>query len=100
MTADKLNEILSNHEHWIKKDVDGWENLKADLRNANLKHANLYDAILESVNLYGADLYTADLRDAYLKNVDLCKAHLRLGRYSFLLTQGICRKILKYDKKE
>ena len=31
-TEAELNEILRNHIHWILEDVDGWGEMRADLR--------------------------------------------------------------------
>ena len=67
MEQSKLNEILEKHEHWINEDCDGWQEMRANLRGADLRGANLYGA-----NLRGADLYGADLRGA-----NLCGANLR-----------------------
>ena len=39
-----LEKILENHKHWLKEDVEGWENMRADLRYANLRDADLRDA--------------------------------------------------------
>ena len=39
MNQEKLNKILENHQHWLRGDCDGWEDMRA--------------------NLYGADLYGA-----------------------------------------
>lgn len=50
-TEAELNEILRNHIHWILEDVDGWGEMRADLRGADLYGANLYGA-----DLYGANL--------------------------------------------
>ena len=79
MTREELSTILENHKHWINEDCEGWENMKANLCNADLRGADLHGA-----NLYGADLYGANLRGAnlcdtnlygvYLCNADLCGA--------------------------
>lgn len=50
-TEEKLKKIIENHQHWIKEDCAGWEDMRA-----NLKGANLYCANLEGANLYGANL--------------------------------------------
>ena len=47
MNREQLNKILENHKHWILRDCEGWEGMRA--------------------NRWGADLYKADLRGA-----DLC----------------------------
>ena len=60
MVGDKtLAEILENHLHWWNEDVEGWENMRADLREANLREA---------------DLSRANLREAYLREADLSGA--------------------------
>jgi hypothetical protein len=41
-----LAEILENHLHWWNEDVDGWEDMKANLSRANLSRANLSGANL------------------------------------------------------
>lgn len=75
-TAAELNEILRNHKHWLMEDMDGWEKMRADLREANLCGADLYEANLHEADLYGADLRGADLRGANLCGADLCGANL------------------------
>ena len=58
------------------------ENIRIDLRDADLEGANLRDADLRSVdlrsaNLYGTDLRSADLRYDNLEGADLRSADLR-----------------------
>ena len=97
MTQNELNKILENHKHWLNRDCEGWESLRADLRGANLSGAdlsvaNLRGANLRYANLSGADLYganllgailigavlsDADLRDANLRGANLRNANLR-----------------------
>lgn len=92
MSIDAINKVIKNHNHWLNKDCDGWEDLRADLKHANLsganlRWANLMGADLNGANLRGADLSWAnlsgtDLRwtnltQAYLQNVDLLNANLR-----------------------
>ena len=66
MKKEELKVILENHKHWINEDCDGWEVMRADLRNANLRYADLRYA----------DLRYADLRDADLRYANLCNADL------------------------
>ena len=81
-TEAELNEILRNHKHWLMEDMDGWEKMRADLREADLYEANLYEANLHEADLCGADLRGADLRGANLCGADLCGADLR-GAYLY-----------------
>jgi hypothetical protein len=102
MTQQELNKIVEQHRHWLKEDCEGWEDMKAnlreadlseadlreadlseadlreaDLRGANLREANLRGAILYGANLYGANLYGADLYGANLRGAILRGANLR-----------------------
>lgn len=67
MTREELSTILENHKHWINEDCEGWENMKADLCDADLR----------GTDLRGADLHCADLCDADLRDANLCDADLR-----------------------
>ena len=71
-----LEEILENHLHWLKRDVDGWESMRANLRDANLSWANLDGANLSWSNLDGANLSWANLDGANLSGADLSYANL------------------------
>ena len=67
-----LEEILENHLHWLKQDVEGWKEMRANLYGADLSYANLRDANLSYADLSCADLSCANLRDAdlsYAKNI-------------------------------
>ena len=69
MNRDELNKILENHLHWLNEDVEGWEDMRANLSganlsNANLNYANLSNADLSNANLSGANLNYADLSGA------------------------------------
>ena len=66
-----LEKILENHKHWLKEDVEGWENMRADLRYADLDGADLRGADLRYADLRYADLRYADLRYADLDDADL-----------------------------
>ena len=47
MTQEELDKIVEQHQHWLKEDCDGWEDMKANLYEANLKGAYLYEADLK-----------------------------------------------------
>lgn len=86
MNREELDKILENHKHWIYKDCEGWEDMRADLSGANLYrvdlyHANLSGAILcdtdlRGVNLRGANLYRTNFCEADLCEANLCGADL------------------------
>ena len=97
MTKEELDKIVEQHQHWINEDCEGWEGMRANLRDANLRGANLSDvdlrdadlrrtdlrwanlsnANLSNANLYGANLSDVDLRRADLREADLRRADLR-----------------------
>ena len=77
MTQEELDKIVEQHQHWIRKDVDGWEDMKADLSRADLRGADLREADLRGADLRGADLREADLSGADLSGADLSGADLR-----------------------
>ena len=82
MTQEQLNEIIESHQHYLNKDIDGWESMRADLSDKNLSGLNLKNANLKAVNLYKTNLRNANLRNAdlnytYLYKTDLSYADLR-----------------------
>lgn len=44
MTQEELDKIVEQHQHWIHEDVDGWEEMGANLSGADLSGANLSGA--------------------------------------------------------
>ena len=36
-TEEELKKIIENHQHWLKEDCDGWEDMRANLNGANLE---------------------------------------------------------------
>ena len=77
MTQEQLNKIIENHQHYLNKDIDGWESMRADLSYKNLSGLDLRNAKLYKANLNNADLSSADLRKADLCEADLSEADLR-----------------------
>lgn len=99
LTQKEINKIIENHKHWLNKDVDGWNNMKADffnqdlsdavLRNANLSYANLRYANLRYVNLRYANLSDADLSGADIRGANLSNANL-LGTKNMMYIPMAC----------
>ena len=82
MTQERLNKIIESHQHYLNKDIDGWESMRADLSYKNLSgldlsNANLYRVNLRKANLRDANLSCANLRKANLRNANLSNANLR-----------------------
>ena len=76
LTQKEINKIIENHKHWLNKDVDGWENMKANFSNQDLSYADLSCASLHGADFSGANLRYAYLCGAYLRNADLSRADL------------------------
>ena len=77
-----LEEILENHLHWLKQDVDGWEEMRANLNGADisdtdLRFANFKYASLNNVNFYKSDLRGANLCQTLLQHTNLSYADFR-----------------------
>ena len=64
MTQEELDKIVEQHQHWINEDVEGWEDMRADLSGAVLRGADLRGANLSEADLRGADLSGANLSEA------------------------------------
>ena len=77
MNKIEIKKIIENHVHWLMEDIDGWENMRADLRGADLSDANLRGANLGGANLSDANLHDADLGGANLHDANLSDANLR-----------------------
>ena len=71
ISKDELQEILENHKHWLNRDCDGWESMRANLRGTDLRGTDLRWADLRWANLRWANLREADLRWANLREADL-----------------------------
>ena len=91
MNRDELNKILENHLHWLNEDVEGWEDMRADLNYADLSGANLSNANLNYANLSNADLSNANLSGANLNYADLsgAKGALIEFRKGKMLTEDV-----------
>ena len=76
LTREKLNKILEEHKHWIDEDCKNWEEMRADLHNADLRGADLHNAYLSGACLLNANLSGANLYNAYLRGADLHNAYL------------------------
>ena len=98
INGNTLEKILEDHKHWLDRDIDGWEYMRAnlnsadlsgaDLRGADLKGADLNDADLRYADLRGANLNSADLSDAILNYANLSGANLRYANLRCAYLRG------------
>jgi len=87
MTQEELNKIVKQHQHWLKEDCDGWEDMRAylsgaDLNGVDLSGVDLSMAYLSGTNLSGANLYMANLSGADLYRANLYMANLSMANLS------------------
>lgn len=86
ISKEELDTILVNHKHWLNEDAEGWEGMRADLRNMDLRGVDLSEA-----DLRRAELSDVDLFEACLHNVDFRGANLSGANLSFT---DLCRTSL------
>lgn len=93
ITKEQLSEIIKNHQHWLKKDCEGWEEMRAELDYIKLK-----DIDFTGVNLSGASLVCADLSGSIFDNANLSKANLSCSNLSDITARWAdfrCCKMIK-----
>ena len=76
LTQEELDRIIEHHQHWLKEDCEGWEDMRANLFGAALFGAALSGANLSRADLFGANLSRADLSGAALSRANLSGANL------------------------
>jgi len=83
MTSEEIKEIIEKHQHWLREDCEGWNNMRANLSGADLSDADLSGADLSDAYLSGADLSGAYLSGANLSGANLYRAeNLDFVKYS------------------
>ena len=87
-TEAELKEILARHEHWLREDCEGWREMRANIRGADLQGADLRGAWLEYADLEGANLHHAHLEKARLDGVDFERAILRGANLTGAILSG------------
>ena len=88
ISQEELNRVVENHQHWLKKDCEGWEKMKADLRRVDLNCAYLSYADLREADLSYADLRNADLTYANLSYADLRRVDLTYSILSYAILRN------------
>ena len=83
MTQEELNEIIENHQHWLKRDCKGWEFMRANLAYTDLAYTDLAHTNLSYVNLEYANLTHANLAHTNLLYANLSYADLIHANFSY-----------------
>ena len=76
-----LEEILERHLHWLNRDCENWESMRADLHDADLHDANMSYANMSGVNMSyanmcGADMSYTNISYANMRDADLHDANM------------------------
>lgn len=71
LTQEQINKILEEHKHWLNKDCEGWESMRADFSYCELAHTDLSNTDLRYANLRCAILRDSDLSHTNLSHTDL-----------------------------
>ena len=72
-----LEEILERHLHWLNRDCENWESMRADLHGADLHDANMSYANMSGINMSYANMSGADIRGANMVCADMSGIDLR-----------------------
>ena len=88
ITQEEMDKIIEDHQHWLKEDCEGWENMRCILN----------DAEIEDLHIIGADLRSAIFDDCWISNTmfddsDLSNSLFRFASFndcSFVNTYVSC----------
>lgn len=91
-TEEELKKIIENHQHWIKEDCEGWEDMQANLAGAYLVDANLKDANLKDEDFRLGKILTEPLT-GYKKTKEgvVITAEIPAGAIVFCINGSKCR---------
>lgn len=85
-----LEEILENHRHWLMEDVEGWNEMCAELDGADISDTDLYGVNLQYAHLDGVSFYKSDLREADLRGASLFHSNLSYADFREAKLDGTC----------
>ena len=93
MTQEELDKIIEQHQHWLKKDCEGWEGMKADLRGANLGGADLRGANLDEADQFRLGQILTEPMTGYKKTKEgvVITAEIPAGAIVFCINGSKCR---------
>ena len=100
MTQKEFEEIVKRHQHWLKRDCDGWEQMRADFSyrilqgfsiiDTDLPQANFRFSIIENMtfdhaDLINADFYCTNILNTSFNNSLLQSAYFEHSRFKKVL---------------
>ena len=81
LTQADVDAIAERHAHYLAKDIEGWEQMRADFRYADLVGVSLRGLVLIHADFTGAHLTDVDARFANLDSTDFTRAYLLRVRF-------------------
>ena len=82
-----LEEILEKHLHWLNRDCENWESMRADLHEADMSYADMRGVDMSGANMRGANISYANMsyanmsyakvRSANMRDANMCYANMR-----------------------
>ena len=93
MTQEKLNKIVEQHQHWLKEDCEGWEDMRANLAGAYLAGANLEGAYLDGADKFRLGKALDEPLTGYKKTNEgvVITAEIPAGAIVFCINGSKCR---------
>ena len=93
MTQEELDKIVEQHQHWLKEDCEGWEDMKANLSGANLSGANLSGADLSGADKFRLGKVLDEPLTSYKKTNEgvVITAEIPAGAIVFCINGSKCR---------
>ena len=93
MTQEELDKIIERHRHWLHKDVDGWEEMRANLIGADLSVANLSGANLSWDDKFRLGQILTEPLTGYKKTKEgvVITAEIPKGSIVFCINGSKCR---------
>ena len=93
MTQEELDKIVEQHQHWLKEDCEGWEDMRANLSGADLSEANLLGANLSKANEFLLGKVLDEPLTGYKKTQEgvVITAEIPIGAIVFCINGIKCR---------
>ena len=93
MTQEELDKIVEQHQHWINEDVDGWEDMRADLSDKDLSGLSLDGASLDGAEKIRLGQILTEPMTGYKKTQEgvVITAEIPAGAIVFCINGSKCR---------
>lgn len=76
LTQEEVDKIIADHQHFLKEDCDGWEQMRGDLSYCDLTGLDFSYCNLRAMTFRGSDLRDADFFNANCSHSDFSYTNL------------------------